>query len=273
MAGRLFSPRQWLSSAALFVLLCTPVVAFAAGPVLDRIVEAGVLKVAMSANQQPFNFVYGKRERLVGYDVDLARELARVINVELELVTVRFEDLMSALEDGRADMVISGMTITAARTRDVSFVGPYVLSGKSLLARGDAAANRNTPGDFNDPALKLAALKGSTSESLVKQQLPDSELVPVEDYDEGLRMLMGGDIDGIVADMPILAYTRNRYRDQNLQLVTPPLSLEPMGIVIAAGDPQLENFLRNYLTVFEKTGFLMRLYERWFEVGNSDLYQ
>ncbi|MEO1079520.1 MAG: transporter substrate-binding domain-containing protein [Pseudomonadota bacterium] len=248
-------------------------VALAAGPVLDRIVNAGVLKVAMSGNQQPFNFVYGKRERLVGYDVDLARELARVINVELELVTVRFEDLMSALEDGRADMVISGMTITAARTQEVSFVGPYVLSGKSLLARGESAANRSSPEDFNDPAVKLAALKGSTSESLVQQQLPKSELMPVADYDEGLKLLMGGEIDGMVADMPILAYTKNRYRDVNLQLVTPPLSLEPMGIVIAAGDPQLENFLRNYLTVFEKTGFLMRLYERWFEVGNSDLYR
>ncbi|MEM6773295.1 MAG: transporter substrate-binding domain-containing protein [Pseudomonadota bacterium] len=259
--------------ATIPVLLCLSGASFAGGPVLDRIVDAGVLKVAMSGNQQPFNFVYGKRERLVGYDVDLARELARVINVELELVPVRFDDLMDALNDGRADMVISGMTITATRTQEVSFVGPYVLSGKSLLARGESAANRSSPNDFNDSSIKLAALKGSTSESLVQQQLPESELVPVADYDEGLKLLMGDEIDGMVADMPILAYTKNRYRDVNLQLIAPPLSLEPMGIVIDAGDPQLENFLRNYLTVFEKTGFLMRLYERWFEVGNSDLYR
>lgn len=273
MLDRFCTTKRWIVGAWLCLLLGTSQLSFAAGPVLDRIVERGVLKVAMSGNQQPFNFTYGKSKKTVGFDVELAEALARAINVELELVTVRFDELLSTLEDGRADMVISGMTITAARTRDVSFIGPYVLSGKSLLVRGEAAENRQTPADFNDSAISLVALKGSTSVTLAQQQLPESKLITVDDYDAGLAQVLEGEVDGMVADLPILAYTRNRYSNAQLQLITPPLSVEPMGIVIDAGDAQLENFLRNYLTVFENTGFLMELYQRWFEIGSADLYR
>ena len=264
--------KRWVRGGALLLAFTLCSVAQAAGPVLDRIVEQGVLRVAMSGDQQPFNFVYGKQQSVIGFDVDLAGELAKSMNVDLDIVTIPFNDLMAAVESGRVDMVVSGMSITAARTRNVSFIGPYVLSGKSLLARSGALDKLSSPGDFNVPGLKLVALKGSTSESLVRQELPDTSLRPVPSYDEGIRLLMSGEVDGMVADMPILAYTKNRYRDAGLQLVTPPLSIEPMGIVIASEDPQLENLLRNYMAVYEQTGLLLNLYRKWFELGSGKLY-
>ena len=176
-------------------------------------------------------------------------------------------------DDGRADMVISGMTITAPRTLDVSFVGPYMLSGKSVLVTQQAAARYSTPADLNVGSVTLAALRGSTSESLVRRELPEPKLVPVADYDEGVKKLMAGEVDGMVADAPILAYTRNRHPDANLAMLTPQLSVEPLGVVISREDPQFENLLRNYLNLFEKTGLLLRLYDRWFGVGSGDLYR
>ncbi|MEM8489820.1 MAG: transporter substrate-binding domain-containing protein [Pseudomonadota bacterium] len=263
-----------LSRAAVVLFsFCIAAPLFAASPVLDRIVERGELRVAMTGNQQPFSFRFGKKETLVGFDVDLAKEVARVMNVELEIVTLPFSDLIDALEAGQADMVISGMTITAARTRGVSFVGPYVLSGKSLLINKRAPGKLKTPGNFNQAGLKLAALSGSTSESLVKERLPEVSLTAVAEYDAGISMLLDGKTDGMVADLPILAYTKNRYPSEGLQLVMPPLTVEPMGIAIAMGDAQLENYLRNYLLIFEKTGFLQRLYKKWFEGSTGDLYR
>jgi polar amino acid transport system substrate-binding protein len=266
--------RQRCRAALLvFAVLLLPGISVAADSdaALDRIVEQGVLRVAMSGNQQPFNFVYGRSASVVGFDVDLARELARSMNVDLELLTIPFNELLDAVDDGRADMAISGITITAARTRVVSFVGPYVLSGKSLLARGEASSRQTA--DFNRKDVELVALQGSTSESLVTEQLPEASLTPVENYDEAIKRLLAGEADGMVADMPILAFTRNRYRDAGLQLMTPPLSVEPMGIAIARGELQLENLLRNTMSTFEKTGLLMELYQRWFEVGGGELYR
>jgi len=263
-----------LPRAAMFVLaFCLPGLCFGAGPVLDRVVEQGVLKVAMSGEQQPFNFTYGRNKSLMGFDVDLAKELAQLMKVKLEVVRIPFDELLDAVENGSADMVISGMTITAARTRNVSFVGPYMLSGKSMLASGRTMSKMKSPANFNSPGIKLVALKGSTSEGLIQQELPKASLTPVANYDAGLQMLLAGKVNGMVADMPILALARQQHRDANLQLVTPPLSVEPLGIVIARGDEQLENLLRNYLLVFEKTGLFLRLHEKWFEIGHSNLYE
>ena len=262
-----------LRHATIFVLaLCLPGFSFGAGPVLDRVVEQGVLKVAMSGDQQPFTFVYGKNKSVIGFDVDLAREIAGLMKVKLEVVRMPFDELIGAVEGGRADMVISGMTITAARTRKVSFIGPYMLSGKSILVSASVKSRLKTPADLNSSGLSLAALKGSTSESLIQQELPKASLSTVANYDEGVQMLLAGKVDGMVADMPILALTRQQHRNANLQLITPPLSIEPLGIGIASGDEQLENLLRNYLAVFEKTGLLLSLHKKWFEIGHSNIY-
>jgi ABC-type amino acid transport substrate-binding protein len=51
------------------------------------------------------------------------------------------------------------------------------------------------------------------------------------------------------------------------------LSVEPLGIVIAKDDDQLENLLRNYLLAFEKTGLFMRLHKKWFEIGHGNIYE
>ena len=86
-------------------------------------------------------------------------------------------------------------------------------------------------------------------------------------------MLLQGKVDGMVADMPILALTRQRNRDANLELLRTPLSVEPLGMVIAQGDQQFENLLRNYLSVFEKTGLLLNLHRKWFEMGHGTIYE
>jgi polar amino acid transport system substrate-binding protein len=263
-----------LCGAATFTLaLFLSSLCFGDGPVLDRVVEQGVLRVAMSGDQQPFNFVFGKNKSVVGFDVDLAEALASGMNVKLEVIQMPFDELIEAVEGGRADMVISGMTITPARTRKVSFVGPYMLSGKSLLATAKLMSKIKTSAGFNSSDVKLVALKGSTSESLVQKKLPKASLTAVANYDEGVQMLLAGKVNGMVADMPILALTRQQHRDSDLQLVTPPLSTEPLGIAIARGDKQFENLLRNYLLAFEKTGLFVSLHKKWFEIGNRNIYE
>jgi len=249
---------------ALLAGLVVSTLCFGSGPVLDRVVEQGVLKVAMSGEQRPFNFLYSKKNTLIGFDVDLAEALAGMMKVKLEITRLPFDKLLAALENGEADMVISGMTITPERTRQASFVGPYMLSGKSMLTTDSVMKTRKVSADFDDPAVRLAALKGSTSEVFVQRNLAKAQLTAVGNYDEGVQLLLAGKVDGLVADMPILALTRQRHPGSGLHMMTPPLDTEPLGIAVAAGDAQLENLLRNYLAVLEETGVLVRLHKNWF---------
>lgn len=244
--------------------LCLSGTALAGSPVLDRVVKNGVLKVAMSGDQPPFNAI-SRDKSLIGFDVDLANAMAGAMKVKLELVEVPFGDLMSTLKNGKADMVISGMGITPERTKSVTFVGPYMMSGKSILVGAAAQAKVQTGADFNKPDITLLALENSTSETFVKRKLPDAKLKTIATYEEGVQMVISGKADAMVADMPACKLSILRNPNSGLAVIEPPLSVEPVGIAITMNDAQFENLVRNYLTTFEKIGLTTQLRQKWFE--------
>jgi hypothetical protein len=144
--------------------------------VLARVVESGKLRVGMSGDQPPLNFKTNTGE-FAGFEVDMARGMAGLMGVELEIVQKPFGELLGALESGKVDMVLSGMTITAQRNLRVAFIGPYYLSGKSILTKSAALAGLSSPADLNRAEVKLATLKGSTSQDFVEMLLPEATLV------------------------------------------------------------------------------------------------
>jgi len=254
-----------LRSLALVVLcLLLPAMAWSQSPVLDRVVENGVLRVAMSVDQPPFN-MRNRANTIIGFDVDLAQALATAMQVKLEIVELPFARLLPAVVEGKADVAISGITITPERTREVSFVGPYTLSGKSMLTTERIKNVVKTGAEFNDPEIRIVALKDSTSESFVERKLPQATLHTIPNYNEGIQMLLTGRVDAMVADSPILQLSMLRYPDAELGIVEPQLSVEPLGLAIARNDAQFENLLRNYLHGFEKAGLIPTLRKKWFE--------
>jgi polar amino acid transport system substrate-binding protein len=237
---------------------------YAASPVLGRVVESGVLKVGMSADQPPFNF-RTRGKSVIGFDVDLAEALAGAMNVKLDVVEIPFGDLLAALLDGRVDMVMSGMSITPARSRQVSFVGPYTLSGKSLLTTARVKDAAIEVSEFNDSNVRVVALKNSTSETFVQRHLPEASLHTIANYNEGIQQLLTGEIDAMVADIPILKLSMLRNPTAGLGIIEPPLAVEPIGIAIPNNDAQFANLVRNYLSALEKTGLTTQLRQKWFE--------
>lgn len=249
---------------ASLLALCLAGSSLADDPVLHRVISSGVLKVAMSVDQPPFN-MRARDKSVIGFDVDLARALADAMKVRLEIVELPFPDLLPTLLDDRVDMVISGLTITPERTTKVSFVGPYTLSGKSILTTARIKGVAKDGSQFDDPEIRLVALEGSTSESFVRRQLPRASLNTIRNYNEGIQALLTGEVDALVADMPILRLSMLRYPDAGLGMIEPPLSIEPIGIALSRSDSRFQNLVGNYLTAFEKTGLTGHLYEKWFE--------
>ncbi len=232
--------------------------------VLRRVISSGVLKVAMSVDQPPFT-MRARDNTVIGFDVDLAGALAGANGARLEIVELPFPELLSALVADKVDLVISGLTITPERTTQVSFVGPYTLSGKSILTTARIRAVAKDGSQFNDPETRLVALAGSTSESFAQRQLPRASLQTIRNYDEGIQQLLTGEVDALVADLPILRLTLLRYPDAGLGIVEPPLAIEPIGIALSRTDARFQNLVRNYLSALEQTGLLQRLHEKWFQ--------
>jgi polar amino acid transport system substrate-binding protein len=256
-ARRLFYP-------LILILVMLPATLAQADAVLDRVLKKGVLRVAMSVDQPPYN-MRNKDNEIVGFDVDLAKTLAKVMQVELEIVEMPFSELLPSIPRGKADMAISGLTITPERTQKVSFVGPYLLSGKSIITTERIKNVVQGSEDFNDPEIRVVALEGSTSEIFAQRQLPNAAFHSIANYNEGIEMLLTGAVDAMVADVPRLKLIKLRYPEAALGILEPQLSVEPLGIAISRKDPQFENLLRNYLHGMEQAGFIPRLRKTWFE--------
>jgi ABC-type amino acid transport substrate-binding protein len=256
-----------LAAMTALCLLMLAGQASAASPVLDRVVKQGVVKVGMSANQPPFN-ARSREGKMIGLEVDLANTLAAMLRVELEIVEKPFGELLGALEKGEVDMVMSGMAITGERARKATFVGPYMLSGKSILTKSSTLAAAREAGEINKSSVRLAALDNSTSQEFVEKVLPQAKLTKVKNYDEGVAMVLDDKVDALVADMPICVLSVLRYPDAGLATLTRPMTVEPIGIAVSAKDPQFSNIIDNYIDALEKTGTLNQLRAKWLEDGS-----
>jgi len=239
----------------------------AQSPVLSRVLKSGELRVGMSADQPPLN-AKDKDGEMMGLEVDLAEGLAHALGLELKIVQMPFGQLLGALKKGKVDMVMSGVDITAKRSKDFLFVGPYLLSGKSLLTTSKALAKAETVDDINNPDVSFVALANSTSASFIKRLMPKARFTPIDDYEMGVKKVLNGEADAMVADMPacVLAVLRNP--DSGLVTLSEPLSVEPMGIAVSAKDPRFYNLIDNFIDAFEGTGILMELRKLWFDNGD-----
>jgi polar amino acid transport system substrate-binding protein len=254
---------------SLALVLGAPLAAAAetASPVLSGIVKSRTLRVGMSGNQPPLNMT-NREGSLIGMEPDLAKLLASSMNVKLEIVTKPFGELLGALRKGEIDLVMSGMTITPERNLEVAFVGPYFVSGKSVLTKSQKLASISEATPIDDPSVRLAALAGSTSQRFVETATPKAVLVSVQDYDEGVKAVIEGKADALVADFPICVLSVLRHPDEGLATLVSPLTVEPIGIALPTNDPLLLNLVQNYLNALQATGVLEALRSRWFDDGS-----
>jgi polar amino acid transport system substrate-binding protein len=264
--------RKGRSLGALMVAVGLMILAgqvFAAGeiskgaPVLDRIVAKGELVVGTAASMPPLN-MRTKDGQIIGMEIDLAQYFADGMGVKLTLKPMQFNELLPAVEKGQVDMVISGVTMTPLRNLKVAFVGPYFASGKSILTKRANIESVNEIAKMNNPDTVVVALKGSTSQMFVEKLIPKAKLVPADDYDQAVAMVLNDKAIVMVADYPICAVSAYRYRDRELATLKKPISYEPIGVALPAGDPLLVNWVQNFLNPLEKTGEMERLVERWF---------
>ena len=256
--------RILLRSMLLLTLTALPLAQAWAGDVLDRIAKTETLRIGMTGGQPPFN-VHNRDGDLIGMEVDLANLLAGAMDVELQIVEKPFDELLPALEKGDVDLVMSQVTATLERNRRVAFVGPYYVSGKSLLTKSSTLAAIKETDEIDRQGMRIATLKGSTGEKFVNRHAPKAQLTTTKNYDEAVDLLLNDKVDAFLADAPIIRLTGLRNPNADLTMLRQPLTIEPIGIAVAPNDPLLLNLVQNYMSALEASGGLDALLEKWFD--------
>jgi polar amino acid transport system substrate-binding protein len=140
---------------------------------------------------------------LVGFEIDVARQLGADMGVAVELLPYDVERLVPALESGEIDIIAAGLTITPQRALHVNFSQPYAEGGIALATHLERTAAVTTLEDLDDEAYTLAAVENSVAVQLARRLLPRARLSVFPSADAASTALLNGDVHGYLEDEPV----------------------------------------------------------------------
>ncbi|PTL78790.1 ABC transporter substrate-binding protein/permease [Vitiosangium sp. GDMCC 1.1324] len=233
---------------------------------LARIRASGVLRVAIDATYPPMEFL--ENGQPVGFDVELAREIARRLGVTAQFIVMDWDGILAGLTSGRYDIILSSMNITPARQQQVDFVEYARLSQVFVTTRG-----RNIRTEQELAGHSVAVQTNTTSQRWVEQLqqrgIAVREIRAFPGATESFAALKSGQADVIVVDEPVGLYFA--HEDDTFVITGQALEPEPIGIAINKQDADLTAAITQAFADIKASGELKRLSERWFggELGQT----
>lgn len=229
---------------------------------LNEILTRGELQVCLEAGYIPFD-MRDKKGNIVGFDVDIAKSMAKAMGVKVDLRNTAWDGIIPALLTGKCDIIISGMTITAERNLKVNFTDPYIIVGQTILLNPKLEGKVKSYRDLNNSQYTVATKLGTTADYAAKKYLSKAKLNLFETESEGALEVINSNADAFVYDLPYNSVYSAQNSSKVVHLDTP-FTYEPLGMAVRKGDPDFMNFLNNYLTQIKGDGTYDKIYNKWF---------
>ncbi len=238
------------------------------GGTLDTVKQRGVLVVGAKADFPPFGFI-DAQGRQVGFDIDLAHEIARTVlggADKLRLVTVTSANRIPMLQTNQVDVIIASMTITQARREVIDFTVPYFCSGHLILTRQNSAIARFA--DLNGK--RVATVQGATGDRVTALLAPQAQRITFGQNSEALLAVKDGRAEAFVQDdVLLLAFAK---QDPALKVVGwPPQMPGPYGIGVRKGDTDLLGAINVALARIRSQGTYQKIADKWFADVSANL--
>ncbi|CAC8346734.1 extracellular glutamine-binding protein [Staphylococcus aureus] len=169
----------------------------------EKIKERGELRVGLSADYAPMEFehtVNGKTE-YAGVDIDLAKKIAKDNNLKLKIVNMSFDSLLGALKTGKIDIIISGMTSTPERKKQVDFSDSYMMTKNIMLVKKDKVNEYKDIKNFNNK--KVGAQKGTEQEKIAQTEIENASITSLSRLPDVILALKSGKVEGAVVEKPV----------------------------------------------------------------------
>ena len=215
----------------------------------------------------PMGFKNEKGE-IVGFDIDLAKEVAKRLNIEVEFKSINWDSKILDLNSGSIDLIWNGLTITPERTEETAMSKPYMSNNQSIVVR--ANSNIKTKSDLNG---KIVGVQNQSSgeETVVKSGANKDfkEFKGYAQYDQAFMDLDSGRIEAIVVDEMFAKYIKNTKEDQSGKLLYTILEdnfgLEYFGIAAKKGNRKLIDAIDKTIEEMKSDGTYKEIFSRWFK--------
>lgn len=233
---------------------------------LAAIKEKGQLIVGLDDTFAPMGFKDDKGE-IVGFDIDLAKEVAKRIGVEAVFKPSEWSGIVFELKSKNIDVVWNGMTITEDRKKEINFSKPYMNNNQIIVTLSESALNNKA--DLNGKIVGLQL--GSSSFNAVSADEISKSFKEIKKYDTNVEALMdleAGRVEAVVLDEIVARYyIAQKEKDTNKDLfkvLDGDFGSEEYGVGIRQEDTDLKDEIDRVIDEMKKDGSYDAIYEKWF---------
>ncbi|MDW7554542.1 ABC transporter substrate-binding protein (plasmid) [Azospirillum brasilense] len=237
----------------------------AAAQTLEAIQSRGKVLIAVDTSVPPYGMLDANMQP-EGYDVDMAKLIAKDLGVKLELVPVTGPNRIAFLESKRADIVISTFGVTPERAKTVNFTIPY--GANQIWLFGDKGQAAASAAELSGKS--VAVVRGSIQDNTVTRVLPqDTVIRRYEDDATAATALLSGQVSfiatGTLIGDKIVKRDEKKYERKLL------LGLSPYSIGIRKGDMEFLHMMNTFIYTYRLSGQLDEMSRKWIGAGLENL--
>lgn len=257
--------RRALLALAAFALVGLAAPQPSSAQTLDDIQKRGTLIVAIDLTNPPFGYLDEKQEP-AGFDPAFAKLIADRMGVKLQIERVTSPTRIQFVVTGRADVVVSTLSITAERAKQVWFTNPYARNPLILVA--PRSKPYRTYADLN--GLRVAVPRGSPQDLTVTREAPGATMLRFEDDASAQQALLTGQADvlgsGITVPPVLNRMNPGQDYEQKIELVR-----LYMGMAVKRGNTDLLRWLNTFIFLTKESGELAKMHEQYLGIPLGDL--
>ncbi|MEH7236990.1 basic amino acid ABC transporter substrate-binding protein [Bacillus sp. JJ1562] len=221
-----------------------------------------VLTMGTSADFPPFETIDEKTGEYIGFDIDIAKQIADKLGYELKIENMDFGGLISALQSDRLDFIISGMSATAERKESVDFSNEYHKSGEMFVTLKDSDVKSLEDLDGKKVGVQLGSIQEEGAKKIKKETLKNLEISALNKAPELIQELKSGRIDAVYLDKTVAV---GFIEELDLAGFDDPTESSPgMAIAFAKGSELVDEF-NKVLEEMKANGELEKLEKQWIE--------
>ena len=229
---------------------------------LEQITKSGQLRVGFEAGYLPFEMA-DKKGRFIGFDIDMAKEMAKAMGVKFVPVNTAWDGIIPALITKKFDIIISGMTATQERNLKINFADPYIIVGQTIMLNKKNEGKVKSYKDLNNPKYTITSKLGTTGEQAIKRMIPKAKYKSFESESEAALEVLNGKADATIYDLPFCATFMAQQGAGKLIFLDEPFTFEPLAWAVRKGDPDFMNWLNNFLRQVKNDGRYAKIYDKW----------
>ena len=241
----------------LVVFVCSLIAGAVTADDLAMVKEKGEIKMAMSGQYPPFNFVDDKNQ-LTGFDVEIGQAVAKRIGIKAVPLSTAWDGIIAGLLANKYELICGSMAITEERLKSIDFSDPYYRSGAQLFVKKGAAIK--SVADLTGK--KVGVTLGTTYEKWVRENISGADVRTYKGVPDRILEVNYGRIDGFITDK-IVGALAIKEKGVPIALVGDLLYEEKMGIALRQNNPDLKAAMNEALAAIKDDGTYKEISMKW----------